>query len=682
MAGLDDVESAAPALVLESLAGRVAVEPEWAAWLASTPERDASQALRDAPLALRTALHTFLARYGHRALSEGELRAKAWEDDPAPVLAVLRALGVSERSAAWSRRARAQVRRADEEALLARLGPLRRALLRFAIVSAQRGVRERERTKSLTVAMAHFGRRLVRAAARLLVVRGALRTPDDVFFLEGDELVGMLSGGPPVSAAVLGRRRRRFVREGALPVPRDLDLATGESGGEAEVTDHGSSLRGIGVSGGIGRGPARVLVAGRPPYLEQGEVLVATVLDAALGPWLASAAGAVAEVGGILSHGAVVARELGVPCVVDVRGATQRIRSGEEVLVDGTAGSVFVRGEAGGGTGQVSEAPAFLTAEDEQAEGLHTLEPHPSVRESVFVSVQDPASGLRLVATLGRGTGDNGEALVALALPDGRTLFGLDRTRAFGDGDGLGVGRLRADFRPVRVRGDLRLAAHESGGFPPGPLPLLLSPRTVRVAIDLTFRPSTPSIDFCRPLGEAARAALRPLGEHHLEQTGEWVGSVEIEGQRRPVQGFGHRDHSFGLRDWSALDHSHLFVARFGDDLAVHALILSVNGTSVEGGFLWRNGRAERVASVLYTAERQGNRTRTVEVEVRPAAGPVLRLRGAVEEAIRVPVALSLRLGRHLCGQPYALLLEENFVRYETENRIGYGMAELSERPQ
>ena len=73
------------------------------------------------------------------------------------------------------------------------------------------------------------------------------------------------------------------------------------------------------MSAGVGMGPARVLDGSGPPHLEPGEVLVAPVLDAALGPLLSQAAGAVVEIGGLLSHGSVVARELGVPCVINSR---------------------------------------------------------------------------------------------------------------------------------------------------------------------------------------------------------------------------------------------------------------------------------------------------------------------------------------------------------------------------
>jgi rifampicin phosphotransferase len=682
VAGLDGVESAAPTLALEAMAVRIAASPEESAWLAATTGGPALWALDEAPPALAAELGRFLELHGHRALSEGELRAAAWEDDPAPVLAALRLLSSAARSTSFRRRAGAEARGADEEALLARPGPLGRALLRGAIRDAQRGVREREHTKSLTVGLARHGRRLVRAAARQLVRNGVLRAEDDVFFLEWDELLRMLQGGKAPAPALLARRQRRFEREGALAVPHDVDLGVaGEAAREPRAAD--AALVGTGVSGGVGRGRARVVGPGMVPDLEPGEVLVATVLDAALGPLLASAAGAVAEIGGLLSHGAVVARELGVPCVVDVHGATERIRTGDTILVDGSTGTVEVvhpnaRHQGLRGDEPRSEA---LAVEDATLEAMHAGVPSSPARESLYCALQDPIAGLRLIATEGAHCGGGGESLLALALPDGRALFGLDLAPATVGPHGLAVGGVRAGLLPPTLKAELRLAPHEGAAFPPGLIPLLLAPRTIRVRIDLTFHPTTPVIDFCRALPAAARDAVRPLGDHHLEQSGSWTGTIEVQGRSYAVAATGHRDHSWGRREWSALDHSRLFVAHFGDDLTVHALALQVNGRRVQGGFVWRRGRAERVVSVLYTATRRGGRLETVDVEVQPADGPPLRLRGVVERALRVPVSVERRPGRHLLGRPYALLLDENFVRYETEGRVGYGMAEISERP-
>jgi rifampicin phosphotransferase len=682
--GLLDVASTAPTFALEALAEDVDRHEGWVEWLRRAAGRPSAEGvLADAPPVLAARLQGFLDRFGHRAVSEGELAAPAWEDDPRPLLAALAALAEGERTAEWSRRARAEVRRADEEALLARPGPIRRALLRSAIHGAQDAVRERERTKSLTVALVHHGRRIARASARHLAASGALARVDDVFFLELDELRRALLGRAP-GRALIERRRRRHQREGALPAPREVDL----SGAEARPASGG---RGIGVSAGVAIGPARVLLPGDALRLEPGEVLVTTVLDAALGPLLATATGAVAEIGGTLSHGAVVARELGVPCVVDVREATRRFRTGDRLVVDGSAGTVEIEAGAGEGAGSPGGAsgpgaegfasPALLAAEDTSGESLHALEAHSHARESVYLNVQDPATGLVLVASAGVRPGGRGESLLAIGDRASDVLFGLDRAPAQADAGGFAVAGQRVTWHPFRFRAKTRLARHEAAGFPGPALRLLLEPRTVDIEIDLSLEPTTPAVDYCRGLPVDTLLALAPLGAHHLEQSGVWRGVVVIDGRRLAVAGTGSRDHSWGRRSWEAADHWRLFSVGFGHDLAVHALAVSTRGRLVEGGFVWRYGRAERITRVQYVTEREGPAVRAFDLRVTTAAGPALRLRGTVVRTITVPVDVERRPGRHLLGRPYRLVLHENFTRYEAAGRVGHGMAELTERP-
>jgi phosphohistidine swiveling domain-containing protein len=682
--GLPDVASTAPTFALEALAEEVSRHEGWAPWLRRAAARpSAAGVLADGPPALAAALRGFLVRFGHRAVSEGELAAPAWEDDPRPLLAALAALAEGERAAVWSRSARTEVRGADEEALLARLGPIRRSLLRSAIRGAQDAVRERERTKSLTVALVHHGRRLARASARQLAAAGMLARADDVYFLELDELRRALRGQSP-GRALVERRRRRHQGEGALPAPREVDL----SGAEARPESGG---RGIGVSAGVAIGPARVLLPGEPLRLEPGEILVTPVLDAAFGPILATAAGAVAEIGGLLSHGAVVARELGVPCVVDVREATRRFRTGDRLVVDGSAGTVELEPGSGvegavAGSGDatgpgVEVSHALLAAEDTSRESLHALERHPQARESVYLNVQDPATGLVLVASAGVRPGGRGESLLAIGDRATDVLFGIDRAPAQADPDGFAVAGQRVTWHPFRFRAKTRLARYEATAFPGPVLGLLLGPRTVEVEIDLTLEPTTPAVDYCRGLSADTLSALAPLGAHHLEQSGTWRGVVVIDGRRVAVEGPGSRDHSWGRRSWETADHWRLFSVRFGPDLAVHALAVSARGRLVEGGFVWRGGRAERITRVQYVTEREGPAVRAFDLRVTTAAGPPLRLRGTVVRTIVVPVDVERRPGRHLLGRPYRLVLHENFARYEAAGRVGYGMAELTERP-
>jgi phosphohistidine swiveling domain-containing protein len=678
MAGLDGVESAAPALALEALAARAAAERTWL---------DSGATWDDAPPALREGLAEIVRRYGHRALSEGELRAVTWADDPAPLVDALRVRARSSVPAGFSQAVKAEARRAEEESLLAREGLVRRPMVAGAIRAAQEWVRRRERTKSMAVYMVAHARALARAAGARLVEAGRLSSADDVYFLTFDELREALSGGH-VAVPRLRRRRRRFSAAAHVPAPPRVDL----DAPAAPIDDPPAAGAGIGVSGGIGAGPARVLREGDAPRLEPGEVLVAPVLDAALGPLLASASGAVAELGGMLSHGSVVARELGVPCVVDVRGATRWIRTGDHVVVDGGRGVVTRVDASSAETAGRGGASGFYPPADPRDEAFHPLLDDPRARESVYANVQDPASGLALIATAGVRPGDRGEAVLSVALPNGRILFTLVQGVPRVD-RAVAVGGLSMGWEPARVHFEGRMAEHAAEGFPPAPVPLLLTPRTAVVSVDLTFHPTTGAIDLCDGLTEDARRTVAPVGAHHIEQSGAWSGHVTVDGTRHEVAGTGSRDHSWGLRDWEAAEWWRLFTARFDGGLALHALAVCAGGQVVEGGFVWRDGRAERISRVQYSprhshGERHHGDTETrrtereILLEVSTIASPEpLRIEGTILRVLPVPVTVERRLWRHLAGRPYGLVLHEGFTRYNCAGRTGYGMAEITERP-
>ena len=216
-------------------------------------------------------------------------------------------------------------------------------------------------------------------------------------------------------------------------------------------------------------------------------MLVTPVLDAALGPLLASAAGAVAEIGGLLSHGAVVARELGVPCVVDIRDATRRLRTGQRVLVDGSAGEVRPLPEPADGAERpvpIETLPAASPAD----EAFHPLEAHPLARESVYVNAQDPAAGIVLVVVGGRAAGGRGRSAAGhRPARRPRPLRARARSRCEPRPRAWPWARVEAGWAPVRLRFDGRLSVHEAAGFPPGPVPLVLAPRTAVVRFDLRF---------------------------------------------------------------------------------------------------------------------------------------------------------------------------------------------------
>ncbi len=665
LAGLDGVESVRPTLALEALAAELRARPEDArAFLDSGGTRPAELASR---------LAAFLDEFGHRALSEADLASPAWEDDPGPVLDALRSLVADRRPAGFSHAARAAARAADVEAVVHRLGPLAGALFGRFLGAATAAVRERERTKSLAVRVVAHGRRLVSRSARELCARGLLAAPADVHFLTVNELEGLFAGRL-VAVPLVARRRRIHERESRLEAPREVDRDRSPT----EASPGAERLSGTGVSAGIGVGPARVLAAGARVELQPGEVLVAPVLDAALGPLLVSAAGAVVEMGGMLSHGAVVARELGVPCVVDVRGATSRLRDGQRVLVDGNAGRVEVLAKADAAAG--SEPGDVLPPADPADEALHVLEADSLARESVYFNAFDPRTGLGLVASQGVRPAGRGEAVVALLVPGGRVLFALDIEPARRAASGFGVGGLETSWAPPRLRFRGRLASAEAKHFPPGPLPLLLAPRSHEVELDLSFEATTPAIDMAEALPPELRSALEPLGRHHVEQSGRFRGRLVVDGRALAVEATGSRDHSWGLRDWSAADHWRLFSGRLGDDLAFHALSVSCRGRRVAGGFLWDGRRATALQRVEHSAETREGRLTGFDLEITTRRGERHHLRGDVAGRLTIPVQPETRLLALIGRGAFALRLHENFTRYRLGDRVGHGIAEFTER--
>src|SRR5262245_10657858 len=161
-----------------------------------------------------------------------------------------------------------------------------------------------------------------------------------VFFCTFDELMTLLTTGRIDVAEVMGARRAEFARDQARPDPPVSFV--GRPPAVVLPPAAGVALRGLPASGGVVEGTARVLGAkgGEAGALRPGEVLVATTTDVGLSPLFLVAAGVVTELGGPLSHAALVAREYGIPAVVNVTGATTAIKTGDPVRVDGDSGVV------------------------------------------------------------------------------------------------------------------------------------------------------------------------------------------------------------------------------------------------------------------------------------------------------------------------------------------------------
>jgi len=169
-----------------------------------------------------------------------------------------------------------------------------------------------------------------------LLGRGQIESPDDVFYLTIPELLDRL---PDELGEVIARRRAQRAGYEILELP---DSWTGEvSPLDADIERASALPAGIGVSPGIVEGRARVIRDLREDAdLEPGEILVCETTDPSWAAYFLVAGGVVTDLGGAMSHGAIVSREVGIPCVVNTKTGTRSIRSGDWLRIDGTTGAV------------------------------------------------------------------------------------------------------------------------------------------------------------------------------------------------------------------------------------------------------------------------------------------------------------------------------------------------------
>ncbi len=350
--GIRDLESARPGIGVMRVATLARREPEARAAI----DNEATTGLDAIPEGpTRRALQSFLELYGDRAVREAELSTPRWKEDPRPVLRMLRAALRTDAQRADGTLARAKAQADAEMAnLVPMLNVLEQTVVRHLVARAQRAARLRERMRAwvtrvlgmLREAALDADRRLLRRDRELeadwqaLVASGSpLASVRSVFFLTIDEVVTGLRAPRAEVAALVRARRAELARDQARPDPPATFV--GSPPPVVLPPTGGDVMRGLAASPGVVEGRARVLVReDGMGALQPGEILVVHTTDVGWTPLFLVAAGVVTELGGSLSHAAVVAREFGVPSVVNVVGATRAIRTGDVLRVDGDRGTV------------------------------------------------------------------------------------------------------------------------------------------------------------------------------------------------------------------------------------------------------------------------------------------------------------------------------------------------------
>jgi pyruvate,water dikinase len=350
--GDGDIVSAEPARRLREAAALVTPHPALGTLLREGSLMDVEDAVGRLP-ELRARCDAYLERFGDRCLEELKLESPTLHDDP---LLLYRAIGLLAESsprggagaAAPGREARQGAVQRAREALGG--NPLRRALFFWILRHARDRVRERENLRFERTRLFGRVRRIFVELGRRYHELGRLDDPRDVFYLEVDEALGFVDATATTTdlRALAALRRAEFAlyREGPPPSGRFEtrgpvpvgNAFRGKTSADAGAT--GEERRGLGCCPGAVEGRARVVRDPRGVRLERGEVLVAERTDPGWILLFPAAAGLVVEHGSLLSHSAIVARELGLPAVVSVPGATAWLRDGDLVALDGSTGVV------------------------------------------------------------------------------------------------------------------------------------------------------------------------------------------------------------------------------------------------------------------------------------------------------------------------------------------------------
>jgi phosphohistidine swiveling domain-containing protein len=349
--GIRDLESARPAIGVMRIVDLARRDADARAVLV---REDATLgAIPEGPV--KRALASFLELYGDRAVREAELSTPRWKEDPRPVLAMIRVSLRGQARDVEPQLARAKsAADAEMQRLVPRLKFAQQTLVRHLITRVQKAARRREQMRTqvtrvlgmLREVALDADRRLLRLVpelardwAELRRTSSPLASTHTVFFLTVDEVVNALRASRTDLAPLVRARRAEYMRDQARPDPPATFIGTPPS---VQLPPAGGDvMKGTGASSGVVEGSARVLLsAAQMSELQPGEILVVHTTDVGWTPLFCIAAGVVTELGGPLSHAAVVARELGVPSVVNVDGVTRALKTGDRVRLDGDRGIV------------------------------------------------------------------------------------------------------------------------------------------------------------------------------------------------------------------------------------------------------------------------------------------------------------------------------------------------------
>lgn len=306
---------------------------------------------REMPPEFLSEWETFLRRFGCRGPHEMDVASPRYADDSTLALQQMSYMTVGESGfdPEAAHQHNVEERRRAYEELLTRLGWLRRVLLRRVRRLGESFGGARDTPKYHAVMLTHAVRKRALIEGGRLVREGRLDSAEDVFCLTLDDLE-TAARDTVLDLRRLSKERTRFAEQLATHVtrfPQVID-SRGRIFRPPPRHEEAGEFVGMPVSPGTATGPVKVLHNPRDKPVHKGDVIVAYTTDPGWTPLFVNASAVVLEVGGVLQHGAVIAREYGKPCVVGIDRVTTKLRDDQIVEVDGTTGVVHLLSSSDG----------------------------------------------------------------------------------------------------------------------------------------------------------------------------------------------------------------------------------------------------------------------------------------------------------------------------------------------
>jgi len=351
LAGVGDMDDAQAAMDLWQLAVKVHQTPEVEQVILSELNW---QSAKEKLMTIKSSDHflkswdEFMARHGHHCRGEIEAYNRRWRETPDYILKLLRGYltGIDRADPIQNYSDQAQHRRQLEEQCRRQLrNPVKRMLFNHLLVRSQASAVLRENIKSEVIKLVAGMRKLLVELSRKLHAGGVLAGSDDIFFLTFEE-IGLVVGGHAEFDVknIIAARRAEYDKWNLVTPP---DVIVGRFDPDNYVPEQVEAnvdvLKGLAVSPGVATGKAKVILrTDSNTQLEAGEILVAPFTDPGWTPYFLLAAGIVMDQGSLLSHGSIVAREYGIPAVVNAGNATKIIKTGQTIQVDANHGIVKI----------------------------------------------------------------------------------------------------------------------------------------------------------------------------------------------------------------------------------------------------------------------------------------------------------------------------------------------------